>query len=168
MIKDEITLVLMSFYCGIVFAIVYDGIRILRKLIKPSVVRVIVEDIIYWICVAYIFFGMLIEQNYGRMRFYPVAGMLMAMVLYEIVIGRRLAELIAGFLEKIIKCLLKPLKKICQGIKLRKKKRDCKLKKGKRVSRCRKEIRRSKLKSKGKRIVNRQVGDEEKAQQHQE
>lgn len=167
MIRDEVTLMLMSFYYGIVFAVVYDAIRIMRKLIKPSLARVIVEDLVYWICVSYIFFGMLIDQNYGRMRFYPVAGMLMAMALYEVVVGRRLANLLAGFLEKIIKSLLKPLKKISKRIKLRKKKAESKSKKGKKVSKCRKESGRRKVKKARTETSDRQV-QEEKVQQHPE
>lgn len=56
MIKDELILLFTSLYCGIIFAIVYDAIRIIRNLIKPHFIRVVIEDFIYWICVAYIFF----------------------------------------------------------------------------------------------------------------
>ena len=44
MIKDELILLFTSLYCGIIFAIVYDAIRIIRNLIKPHFIRVVIED----------------------------------------------------------------------------------------------------------------------------
>ena len=120
MIKDELILLFTSLYCGIIFAIVYDAIRIIRNLIKPHFIRVVIEDFIYWICVAYIFFSMLIKKNYGNLRWYPILGMLLAMAVYEIIVGRKLVLKISKVLEKIIRTLLKPLKKAGKRIKLRK------------------------------------------------
>ena len=118
MIKDELILLFTSLYCGIIFAIVYDAIRIIRNLIKPHFIRVVIEDFIYWICVAYIFFSMLIKKNYGNLR---------------------LVLKISKVLEKIIRTLLKPLKKAWKRIKLRKTKIEEKFAKGNKVSRCRKK-----------------------------
>lgn len=39
MIKDELILLFTSLYCGIIFAIVYDAIRIIRNLIKPHFIE---------------------------------------------------------------------------------------------------------------------------------
>ena len=118
MIKDELILLFTSLYCGIIFAIVYDAIRIIRNLIKPHFIRVVIEDFIYWICVAYIFFSMLIKKNYGNLRWYPIFGMLLAMAVYEIVVGRKLVLKISKVLEKIIRTLLKPLKKAGKRINI--------------------------------------------------
>ena len=139
MIKDELILLFTSLYCGIIFAIVYDAIRIIRNLIKPHFIRVVIEDFIYWICVAYIFFSMLIKKNYGNLRWYPILGMLLAMAVYEIIVGRKLVLKISKVLEKIIRTLLKPLKKAGKRIKLRKTKIEEKFAKGNKVSRCRKK-----------------------------
>ena len=68
MIKDELILLFTSLYCGIIFAIVYDAIRIIRNLIKPHFIRVVIEDFIYWICVAYIFFSMLIKKKLRKFK----------------------------------------------------------------------------------------------------
>ena len=139
MIKDELILLFTSLYCGIIFAIVYDAIRIIRNLIKPHFIRVVIEDFIYWICVAYIFFSMLIKKNYGNLRWYPIFGMLLAMAVYEIIVGRKLVLKISKVLEKIIRTLLKPLKKAWKRIKLRKTKIEEKFAKGNKVIRCRKK-----------------------------
>ena len=55
-----------------------------------------------------------------NLRWYPIFGMLLAMAVYEIVVGRKLVLKISKVLEKIIRTLLKPLKKAGKRIKLRK------------------------------------------------
>lgn len=73
-IKEELILVLMSLYGGLVLAMVYDSLRIFRNIFKISIVRVIIEELIFWIIAAYFIFGLIIKYNYGRLRMYVVAG----------------------------------------------------------------------------------------------
>lgn len=118
-IYEELVMVAMALYAGLVMAVSYDCIRIFRKIIEPSKARVIWEDAIYWILAAYYAFGIIIKYNYGKLRMYPIVCMLLAMVVYELIVGRKLVNICAGVLNKVVNTLLKPLKKAMKQIKLK-------------------------------------------------
>ena len=57
-IKDELIFLLISFALGEGLVMLYDVLRIFRKIVNHSVVWISIEDIIYWILAALLIFGM--------------------------------------------------------------------------------------------------------------
>lgn len=117
-IQDELILLAMSFYSGLVLILCYDSIRIFRKVFHASLLREIIEDTIFWTVAAICIFNMLLKYNYGRPRYFSIGAVLGAMALYEWFIGRKIIDKIALLLKKILLILLKPLKKTVKIVKL--------------------------------------------------
>lgn len=99
----EARLAVMSLWTGAGLMVVYDLLRILRLVIPHHTFWVGVEDTGYWIYSAFMTFGLLYEQNNGRLRGYVIAGVFLGMLLYEKIIGKK---------------LLKYLKKAGQSLKM--------------------------------------------------
>lgn len=118
-IKEELMLLLMSMYGGLVLIVCYDLIRIFRRLFTASILRVIVEDVIFWSVASIFMFNILLKYNYGRPRYYAIGATLGMMALFEWFIGRHLIDKVSLILRKIMNTLLKPLKKILKMIKLK-------------------------------------------------
>lgn len=118
-INDELILLAMSVYGGLVLTLCYDAIRIFRRIFKASPVRVIVEDVIFWTVAAIFMFDILLKYNYGRLRYFVIIAMLGSMMLFEWIIGRRMVDKVAKLIRKISNTLLKPLKNLIGKIKLK-------------------------------------------------
>lgn len=118
-IGEEVLLLFMSIYGGLVLVLCYDLMRVMRRIFKASTLRVIIEDIIFWTIAAIFMFDIFLKYNYGRPRYFAVGAALGTMALFEYLIGRRLVDKISLFLRKIFTILLKPLKKMLKVIKLK-------------------------------------------------
>ncbi|MFQ9516698.1 MAG: spore cortex biosynthesis protein YabQ [Eubacterium sp.] len=118
-INEELILLLMSMYGGLVLILCYDSIRIFRRLFSASIFRVIVEDFIFWTVAAIFMFNILLKYNYGRPRYFAIGAALGVMALFEWFIGRHIVDKLSGILKKIMNTLLKPLKKVWKVIKLK-------------------------------------------------
>ena len=136
-ISEEAMLLLMSIYGGLVLVLCYDFMRIVRRVFTASVVRVIIEDVIFWTVASIFMFDIFLKYNYGRPRYFAVGAALGTMALFEYFIGRHFVDKIALFIRKIMNTLLKPLKKVLKAIKL--KYRELKIFIRKKVSRCHKK-----------------------------
>lgn len=121
-ISEEVLLLLVSMYGGLILIICYDAMRIFRRIMSASIYRVIVEDIIFWTIASIFMFDIFLKYNYGRPRFYAIGAALGVMLLYEKFIGRHIVNKISVLLKKILKILLKPLKKVFKMFKLKNKK----------------------------------------------
>ena len=69
-IGEEIRLLFISFYCGIVLIVSYDIIRIFRRIRYASIMRSIVEDVVFWSAAAIYLFQMFLKYNFGRPRYF--------------------------------------------------------------------------------------------------
>ncbi|MBE5851574.1 MAG: hypothetical protein E7299_01265 [Lachnospiraceae bacterium] len=102
LVVAELMLLLRALKLGIWIAVVYDLLRIFRRIITHNVWAIGVEDGLYWCYVGSEFFKLLYEYNEGRLRWYLIAGAMIGMLLYSITIGRSLVR----FSSRII-CYLK-------------------------------------------------------------
>lgn len=118
-INDEIILILASCYGGIVLVLSYDVLRILRRVFKASTLRVIIEDIIFWTIAAIFIFNIFLKYNYGSPRYFTIMVVIGVMCLFEWFIGRRYIDKISSLIRKIIEIILKPLKKLWKGYKVK-------------------------------------------------
>ena len=67
---SEVRVFFLCGLSGICCGIVYDFIRIIRRIFKPGTVLVLMLDILFWILCAIFTFCMLFFVNYGRVRWY--------------------------------------------------------------------------------------------------
>ena len=82
-INEELLVLAMCAYGGLVLMVCYDAIRIFRRVFRASIIRVIVEDVIFWTVAALFIFQIFFKYNYGRPRYYGVIAVLGTMALFE-------------------------------------------------------------------------------------
>ena len=69
-LTEELAKILVTILYGVICAIVYDMVRIIRRVLPHGIVAVSVEDILYWMLMSVCTFVMLIKINDGGIRFY--------------------------------------------------------------------------------------------------
>ncbi len=102
----------VSFVLGIVLVLIYDCLRILRRLIRHGVIWISLEDLCYWVFTAFVIFAMLYQKNDGLIRGFSIGGIVLGMFLYNQFISGYTVKYIAHVLKKIIRFL----QKICRFI----------------------------------------------------
>ena len=71
-----------AFLLGIIMVIIYDGIRIFRRVIPHGTAAVALEDILYWLVCGISIFRMLYVENSGAIRGFAIAAVVLGMLLY--------------------------------------------------------------------------------------
>ena len=116
LIRWEGSALLTSLFWGMVFAGIYDCIRILRRIVRHRKVWIMtIEDIVYWIYVGIRIFVITYEMNNGIVRGFSVAGFILGATLYRFVFGRFFVK----YVSKAILFVLKPLKKLARFIRIK-------------------------------------------------
>ncbi len=111
-IFQELDFLAVSFLLGIFLVLVYDCLRIFRRLVRHGTVWISLEDLCYWIVTAFAIFAMLYQKNDGLIRGFSIGGVVIGMLLYNQFISRYTVPFIVRFLEKIIHIV----KKICRFV----------------------------------------------------
>ena len=130
-IIEEVRIFINVIALGMVMQIVYDIIRIFRRLTKRGIIIVAIEDILYWIVASFAIFYYSYEVNNGKFRVYILVGVFLGMILFEISIGKyfvsyvskwllRIKRIRQKYLKKIRKIVIKALKKIVKPFKIEK------------------------------------------------
>ena len=68
---------------GIAMALVYDCLRVFRRVVPHAGFWISLEDLLYWAFVSFRFFGLLYSENNGSLRWFSVAGAFLGMALFE-------------------------------------------------------------------------------------
>lgn len=107
-----------TFMLGVMLAIVYDGIRIWRRIVvHRHLWSISAEDILFWMCSAIAMFALSMELSSGVVRLFWLIVAVLGAVLYKLTFSRYLVRLVTRFLRFLIKIISFPLKKL--GVCLR-------------------------------------------------
>jgi spore cortex biosynthesis protein YabQ len=93
---------------GALIALLFDVFRIIRKAFKTGNVLTYIEDIVFWIAVAFIMFTVAYISNDGQLRSYVFLGVLLGVVLYAMLLSKPVmlcSDLILRVLGTIIKAV---------------------------------------------------------------
>lgn len=93
---------LYCFLTGIGITVVYDFLRMIRRVVRHRYFVVAVEDIAYWIFVSVVLFLLLYHMNNGTLRWFAVFGLLIGMVFYKKIFGDFLVIFMSTFLGRIL------------------------------------------------------------------
>lgn len=96
---------------GLILAVVYDMLRIFRRVITRGTILVALEDIVFWIIAAFAVFNMIYENNSGNLRGYILVGLVIGIVLYELSLSKY-------FVSNVSQCIRLVLHKVIKGIKI--------------------------------------------------
>jgi len=93
---------------GVLILVLYDIIRIIRRVMPHGIWIVTVEDIAYWIATALLVFQLLYQENDGAVRGYALLAVAVGMLLYHQTVSNWLVSHISGILRWCLGILLKP------------------------------------------------------------
>lgn len=112
-ITIELQFFLISILCGGIILLIYDVLRIIRRLVRHDSFFVAVEDLFFWVATSLFIFAMMYKQNNGIIRGFSIMGMLIGMILYHSIISETLVSIITKF----IRILLQPLVLVFRFVK---------------------------------------------------
>ncbi len=120
----EIYFLFCSFLTGVLITVLYDCLRILRRVVPHNIAAVSLEDLLYWMTCSVIIFAMLIRENNGMLRWFAVAGAMAGILLKKKTLGFLFVKYISllflialHLVEKILHIVFKPLYLVLQRIK---------------------------------------------------
>ncbi|MBP1753801.1 MAG: hypothetical protein H6Q59_199 [Firmicutes bacterium] len=105
-ITIELQFFLISVLWGGILLVVYDALRIIRRLIRHGAFLIAIEDLIYWLAASLFIFAMIFQKNNGIIRGFSVIGMLLGSILYHFAVSEELVKIVT----KLIRTLLSPIK----------------------------------------------------------
>ena len=114
-ILAELKTAWVALFSGALITVVYDVLRIFRRIISHGNLWIGIEDFFFWIWTTFWIFSVLYRENDGNLRIYTILFMVLGMFLYHRIIG-----------EPVVNITGKVLKKLKTGIimSLRRRKKD--------------------------------------------
>lgn len=104
-LNEQARLFLFVILAGASIGAVYDTLRIFRKMIPHSMILIQLEDAFYWLGTAFFLFFMLLQQNYGEIRFFIILGVFLGMMCYFFTLSpliNKISDKIVAILHKIL------------------------------------------------------------------
>lgn len=118
-LETELLLFGRSVLLGVAMFVVYDLLRVLRRIFPRGIVWVSIEDFIYWVAAALYFFLQLCRENDGIIRGYILLGLILGAFGYDRFISRFLMAWMTKRVISIKKQLKKIHKKATMKLKIR-------------------------------------------------
>lgn len=107
-IIKEADVLVISFLMGMTLLLVYDQIRIFRRLVPHGTIWVGIEDMLFWIASAVLLFAMLYKENSGYIRGFVIGGVVVGMLLYNLLLSRLVVKVSVFLLRKVLFILSRP------------------------------------------------------------
>lgn len=97
---------------GMLVGLVFDLFRVFRKVRKPSNLSVFIQDILFFILLAFLLFFIICFANNNEVRSYEIFGIGLGGILYLLTVSRfirRFILFVARWLAKLMRALLRIL-----------------------------------------------------------
>lgn len=114
-IQNEMMIFGSAVLLGAALMLLYDVIRICRRILPRGIILVSIEDVIYWIVFGIAVFILLYRENDGAVRGFIVGGIAVGLFLYYQLFGRWLMK----WMGILIRSLKKRLKKAMEKVKIK-------------------------------------------------
>ena len=114
-IQNEMMLFGSAVLLGAALMLLYDVIRICRRILPRGIILVSIEDVIYWIVFGIAVFILIYRENDGAVRGFIVGGIAVGLFLYYQLLGRWLMK----WMGVLIRSLKKRLKKAMEKVKIK-------------------------------------------------
>jgi len=92
-----------SMFWGMLLLVIYDMLRILRRVVNHNGFFIAIQDILYWVTCSLLIFHMMYQQNNGIIRGFSILAMILGMLIYHAGISDLLVYFISEILNNIIK-----------------------------------------------------------------
>lgn len=105
---------LSCFVTGILITMLYDVLRILRRVIPHGGFLTSLEDSLFWVFVTILLFLLLYHMNNGTLRWFAVFGLFAGMWIYKKIFGNHIVDfmstIISYILHLVVRACSVPLK----------------------------------------------------------
>ena len=109
-IAGELQVAGTAFLHGAVITVVYDLIRIFRRVIAHGNFWIGVEDFLFWIWTSLWIFSVLYRENDGSFRMYTILAMVLGMIFYHKTMSEPLVNVVGKTIRKVVLFLGRPIK----------------------------------------------------------
>ncbi len=103
----ELNFFLTSILWGVILLVIYDVIRILRRVISHNSFFIFLEDIIYWVTSSILIFRMMYKQNNGIIRGFAILAILLGMLMYHGSVSDFIVNTISGAINGVLHLIIK-------------------------------------------------------------
>ncbi|WP_408646597.1 spore cortex biosynthesis protein YabQ [Vallitalea okinawensis] len=117
MVSEQALTFILTVLTGCLLGLVYDLIRIIRRIIRHNNIAMNMEDFLFFILCGFVVFLILFNDNYGEIRFFSLIGATLGTIIYFfslssmiVELGTRLILKLLMFLNLIINVILYPIK----------------------------------------------------------
>lgn len=117
-VSMELGFFLASFAAGIFAALLYDILRISRRIIGPKDAIVTFEDILFLTATAFLLFYAAYKKNDGELRWHSFIGGGLGVIMYIIIVRNRFLNLSIFLIKWAVKFLEKALYILCFPVRL--------------------------------------------------
>ena len=111
----ELVLLGRALLAGVCLSVVYDTIRVIRRIIPHGIVMISLEDFTYWVVAGGWLFLKVCQVNNGIIRGYMIFGIGAGALLYYVLCGR----FVMRYLTKGIVSVKKRLKRVTKAVTIR-------------------------------------------------
>lgn len=108
-IGQEAFLFGISITVGAGLFLLYDALRIFRRIAPHGNLWISIEDFIYWLICTGVVFVMLYRENDGMVRGFALIGLVVGMVLYYLLLSRYVVSVNVRILRTVLGCIHKIL-----------------------------------------------------------
>ena len=109
-IAGELQTAVTAFLSGALITIVYDVLRIFRRVLSHNNFWIGAEDFVFWMWTSLWTFSVLYRENDGNLRLYTMVFMAAGMIVYHGTISEPLVHFAGKLLKKLFQILFYPLK----------------------------------------------------------
>lgn len=121
-ILRELQFFFLAVLRGVLILVLYDLIRILRRIVPHGVLAIALEDAAYWMFTALLVFQLLYRENDGALRGYALLAVGAGMLFYHQTLSNFLVNHISALLKWCLGILLFPFlavyRKIVQVLRM--------------------------------------------------
>lgn len=118
LVQWELQYVSVTITVGIGLAVLYDCLRIWRRLIPHGIIWLSVEDILFWMAASLITFTVCFVEDAGNIRWFAVAGEVLGAWMYHYTVGRILVKYVSYILIFPFRMIKKALKKLSESFRI--------------------------------------------------
>lgn len=104
---SELRFFINSILWGVVLLVMYDILRIFRRVVKHGYVSILFQDIVYWLINSLLIYRMMYEYNNGIIRAFTIIGLFIGMILYHGSLSNMIVEYISSFLNNTLDLIKK-------------------------------------------------------------
>ncbi len=98
-IEKELVVFLVAVLSGASVRLAYRCLGCFREIVRHSIVMLNIEDMVFWLCVAFYLFRQIYQTNNGSIRWHFVLGVVLGAIFMSIVV-RRCGKILENFLSE--------------------------------------------------------------------